>query len=223
VKAASNKRCWWRCAEGHEWEALIFSRAREGRGCPYCWGRVVSPDVNDLATLHPLLAAEVIGRDPRTLHVGTKEKVWWRCAEGHEWEAAVSTRTRKLATGCPSCASYGFDPNSEGWLYLVEHDRWGLLQIGITNSPDKRVGLHTSRGWRLVDIEGPMDGALVRRLEHNILIAIAGSSALPVPESIAGRFDGYTESWVARSFPAGSLRRLMELVSPDGHKAHLGT
>jgi hypothetical protein len=212
LKAASNKRRRWRCAEGHEWDAIVFSRAKHGRGCPYCWGRVVTPGFNDLATLYPLLAAEVVGRDPRTLHAGTKEKVWWLCTEGHKWQASVNTRTRKLATGCPSCAGYGFDATSDAWLYLLQNDRWGLLKVGITNAPSTRVGLHQSRGWWLLDMQGPSDGSLVRGWEREILDALANNSAVLAPESIAGRFDGYTESWIMESFPASTLRELLELA-----------
>lgn len=179
VKAASNFRVAWRCAEGHEWEAIIFSRAREGRGCPFCSGRVVTPGVNDLATLYPVLAPEVRDVDPAALHAGTKDKVWWRCAEGHEWEAAVSTRTRRLASGCPACASYGFDPTKPGWLYLLEHADWGLLQIGITNVPEHRIGLHTSRGWQLLDLAGPMPGAQTRGWERAILRSLSAQAATP--------------------------------------------
>lgn len=220
LKAASNKRVRWRCKEGHEWEALIFSRAREGRGCPFCWGRLVTPGLNDLATLHPLLATEVISHDPAKLHAGTKDKVRWRCAEGHEWEAAVHTRTRKLASGCPACATYGFDPTKEGWLYLVQHDGWGLLQIGITNAPEQRVGLHERRGWRLLDTEGPMQGALVRNWERDILLSLADYGAIAAPETLAGRFDGYTESWVMASFPAQSIKDdLMGIARADTEQA----
>ena len=31
----SNKKLWWRCKDGHEWEASIYSRAN-GSGCPLC-------------------------------------------------------------------------------------------------------------------------------------------------------------------------------------------
>lgn len=40
----SNKKVWWKCHAGHEWEAVIANRSR-GRGCPYCsrhW-RVMTP------------------------------------------------------------------------------------------------------------------------------------------------------------------------------------
>jgi Probable Zinc-ribbon domain len=31
----SNKKAWWMCRKGHEWEARISSRHRSG--CPVCW------------------------------------------------------------------------------------------------------------------------------------------------------------------------------------------
>jgi hypothetical protein len=27
---------WWRCVSGHEWQAPVHRRAKQGRGCPYC-------------------------------------------------------------------------------------------------------------------------------------------------------------------------------------------
>ena len=33
----SNKKVWWKCSKGHEWQAIIANR-NEGRGCPYCSG-----------------------------------------------------------------------------------------------------------------------------------------------------------------------------------------
>jgi len=34
----SNKKRWWQCRKGHEWQAFVFSR-NSGRGCPYCYRR----------------------------------------------------------------------------------------------------------------------------------------------------------------------------------------
>jgi DNA-directed RNA polymerase subunit RPC12/RpoP len=34
----SNKKVWWKCSKGHEWQAIIASR-NKGNGCPYCSGR----------------------------------------------------------------------------------------------------------------------------------------------------------------------------------------
>ncbi len=43
ISAGSPARLWWRCPAGHEWEALVSSRTR-GSGCPYCAGRLPTPD-----------------------------------------------------------------------------------------------------------------------------------------------------------------------------------
>jgi len=34
----SKKKVWWKCSKGHEYEALIYNRAR-GTQCSYCSGR----------------------------------------------------------------------------------------------------------------------------------------------------------------------------------------
>lgn len=35
VKPNSDKKVWWKCVKGHEWEAIISSR-NKGNGCPIC-------------------------------------------------------------------------------------------------------------------------------------------------------------------------------------------
>ena len=36
IALASNKRVWWKCPKGHEWEAVVASRTIGGNGCRYC-------------------------------------------------------------------------------------------------------------------------------------------------------------------------------------------
>ena len=36
----------------------------------------------------------------QTVTYGSKRRIWWRCDHGHEWQAAVYTRTG-VGTGCP--------------------------------------------------------------------------------------------------------------------------
>ena len=36
VSSQSNKKVWWKCNKGHEWEASIFER-NKGTGCPLCY------------------------------------------------------------------------------------------------------------------------------------------------------------------------------------------
>jgi hypothetical protein len=105
VTAQSNKKVWWICSKGHEWQAVVASR-NQGFGCPYCVGQAVC-DENCLQTLSPALAEQwhptkngsLTPRDC-TLHSG--KKVWWRCSKGHEWQAIVAGRS--AGKGCPYCA-----------------------------------------------------------------------------------------------------------------------
>ena len=40
---------------------------------------------------------------PTEVSIGSHKKVIWRCEKGHEWEAAVKSRTINK-TGCPYCS-----------------------------------------------------------------------------------------------------------------------
>lgn len=102
----SNRQIWWQCGGGHEWRAVVASRA-EGSGCPYCSGRYATRE-NNLASKHPELLAEWDedkneGVDPSGFTPRTNKKVWWRCADGHSWQASINNRA-KLRSGCPVCA-----------------------------------------------------------------------------------------------------------------------
>ena len=105
VWANSNKKVWWVCRKGHEWEAVIGSR-NSGVGCPYCTGKLASKE-NCLLYSYPKIAKELHpdknGKlDPLNLSPGSHKKVWWQCQKGHEWQAVVKHRTN--GTGCPYCS-----------------------------------------------------------------------------------------------------------------------
>lgn len=102
------KKVWWRCREGHEWNAQIQSRTRQGTGCPQCAGKVAIPGETDLATLHPTIAAEWHpvkndGLGPGDVRPGSNRSVWWQCKNGHEWRTVVVNRVG-LLSNCPYCA-----------------------------------------------------------------------------------------------------------------------
>ena len=105
VSIGFRKKVWWKCEYGHSWEATILHRAT-GRGCPYCAGKKVWQDFNDLATIHPYLLREWDwGKNsflPSEITAGSGRKTWWKCKYGHSWEARVGDRMR--GRGCPKCA-----------------------------------------------------------------------------------------------------------------------
>ena len=104
--ANSGHKAWWKCSKGHEWQATIDSR--NGRnGCPYCSNQKVLKGYNDLQTVNPTLAKEWNyeknnGLTPTDVMANTDKKVWWKCSEGHEWQANIGKRNR--GNGCPQCA-----------------------------------------------------------------------------------------------------------------------
>ena len=86
----------------HWWMAPV-SRVTRGSGCPYCSGRYASPGVNDLQTVRPDLAAQLVDRSLAvTLQIKSNTSVQWRCAKGHVWNMPVSDRSRGY--GCPVCS-----------------------------------------------------------------------------------------------------------------------
>ncbi|MFQ6583340.1 zinc-ribbon domain-containing protein [Priestia megaterium] len=100
----SNKKAWWKCAQGHEWQASIYSR-NAGVGCPICSGRIVSND-NRLSYVNPDLSLEWHpvnngALTPNDVSYGSSKKVWWKCTQGHEWQATVRNRSR--GSNCPVC------------------------------------------------------------------------------------------------------------------------
>lgn len=88
VSKGTDKKIWWICENGHEWEAKIYSRIH-GKGCPYCGNKAVLEGVNDLATTHPEVAAQWHPTRNGTLRPsdvmgGSRNKVWWLGPCGHE-------------------------------------------------------------------------------------------------------------------------------------------
>jgi DNA-directed RNA polymerase subunit RPC12/RpoP len=210
----SNRKLQWICDLGHVWKVSPASRIRNDdkdlSGCPVCSNYQLLTGFNDLDTRFPELAAQADGWNPRETLAGSNHKMSWKCANGHVWKASISNRIN--GTGCPSCAKYGYDPNSDGFLYLFEDSDRGLFQVGITNSPKSRFARHQRHGWRLIQTIGPMDGLLCRNWERSILEYLESKGARMLKNEKMEPFDGYTEAWFKNSFQVSSLSDLMEQV-----------
>ena len=105
VMPASNKRAWWICERGHEWQAIPAKRTGRGYGCPYCSGHRVGQD-NNLAARYPEIAKQWHPTKNGTLTAndvmpGSHEKAWWICDKGHVYESVIKDRTN--VAGCREC------------------------------------------------------------------------------------------------------------------------
>ena len=145
VMPYSNKKVWWKCAEGHEWEATVCSRTN-GNGCPYCSNKKVLVGYNDLATTRPDIASEwhpVKNEDllPTQFTYGSEKKVWWLCSKcGNEWETTINNRTNGyFSTGCPKCSGEHATSFPEQALFyyaqrLVDKDAQSRCKVDMSGS-----------------------------------------------------------------------------------------
>ena len=104
--SGSNKKVWWKCSKGHEWQAVIHSR-KNGRGCAYCSGKIPS-DEHNLLVKYPDIAEEwhptKNDKQPEEYTPYSNKKVWWQCQRGHEWHTPIAHRT-VLGNGCAKCSN----------------------------------------------------------------------------------------------------------------------
>jgi hypothetical protein len=220
ISKGSVKSYKWKCSLGHIYASKVNTRTT-GPSCPYCSGNKVLEGFNDLLTTFPEIAKELVDVDPRTISRGSIRKCKWKCEFGHTWTTSPNSRTNHATpSGCPTCTIYGYDPNKDGWLYFMEHESFGYLQIGITNFPEDRLKHHRKFGWELLQLRGPMDGQLTANWETSILRMLRAKNAQMGPgksdmdkisKADSKAFVG-TEMWLRASFQANSINELMRLT-----------
>jgi len=153
---SSGKKAWWKCQKGHEWQARIADR-NSGKGCPYCSGQKVLKGSNDLQTINPALAKEWNyeknnGLTPEDVMSNSGEKVWWKCSQGHEWQATISSRNS--GNGCPYCSGrfaikgksdlQTINPRlAEEWNYEKNN---GSTPADVTSNSHKKAWWKCSKG-----------------------------------------------------------------------------
>ena len=109
ITPKNGRKVWWRGTCGHEWMATVSHRT-DGQGCPVCSNHKLLSGFNDLATKYPNLAEEWHPTKngallPSDVFPMSNRKVWWLGRCGHEWQVAISCRT-KNNNGCPICSGY---------------------------------------------------------------------------------------------------------------------
>jgi very-short-patch-repair endonuclease len=112
VTFGSSKVVWWQCSEKHEWEASISNRTGRSSGCPYCKSKRASKS-NNLANQFPELLGEWdyelnAKSPPEEFTPKSKKKVWWKCVNGHSWDATIQSRAN--GSGCPFCSNQSSKP-----------------------------------------------------------------------------------------------------------------
>jgi hypothetical protein len=101
MNGATKRR--WRCAEGHEWEA-IPSSIKRGSWCPICGDKRAATKRAHTIDHMKALAEAKGGICLSENYASVKSRLRWRCAEGHEWETQASVIL--AAHWCPKCAGW---------------------------------------------------------------------------------------------------------------------
>ena len=102
----SNKSYWWKCSNGHSYQAKVNNKVNNNGGnCPYCSHQKLSIE-NSLLVVNPNLAKEwcydLNDLSPDKVFANSNKQVWWKCKNGHIWKANVNNRNN--GRGCPKCA-----------------------------------------------------------------------------------------------------------------------
>ena len=101
----------WKCDDcGYKWSSSPNTRVRKDiiAGCPHCSGRVAMPVVDDLETLHPMIAKEWDkdkngGVLPSQVKPYSNRKYYWLCLKcGYSYQSTAGNRV--AGHGCPICA-----------------------------------------------------------------------------------------------------------------------
>lgn len=84
---------------------------------------------------------------PRQVSYGSRQKIWWLCPKGHEWQAAVYTRTK--GSGCPYCTGKrawpGENDLASRWPDLLK--QWHPTK-NLPMTPERvTVGSHFKAWW----------------------------------------------------------------------------
>lgn len=226
VKFSANTKVWWKCSQGHEWEAYVFNRC-DGHGCPYCTNRKVLRHYNDLETLFPDIAKEWNYDKNKTLIPskvlsGSHRKVWWICTKGHEWKAEIKSRTE--GQNCPYCGNKkvlsGFNDLVTTNPELVEewnHDKNSIQPTEVTAGSSKKVWWMCSNGheWQAV-INSRVSGKKCPYCTNNKVLAGYNDLRSTHP-NIANEWDYKKNKIKPEEVLAGSNIAKYWFVCPKGH------
>lgn len=155
VVYGSNRKVWWKCQRGHEYQSVVAMRTRQGTGCAVCGNKRVLTGFNDLASTHPELAKEWHNsrngaETASEVMAGTGRLYWWICEKGHEFQASPNNRTSGVGTNCPYCANKKVLPgfNDLGTIRPDIAEQWDVEQNGDLTPQDLTTNSGVKVWWK---------------------------------------------------------------------------
>lgn len=108
VYAKGTQSAWWICPKGHEYQAPIYDRVQEKRGCGICSKRTADPRYNTISKLYPDFA-EMFDESndilPDTITpFNARENIVWKCPNCQgTFEKTPNAMFQAASTKCPIC------------------------------------------------------------------------------------------------------------------------
>lgn len=87
----------WECSEGHQWKAKP-DNIKQGGWCPVCAGKAPL-SIEEAKEIARRYGGECLSESFRT----SRDKLQWRCKEGHEWHASLAN-IKHHNSWCPTCS-----------------------------------------------------------------------------------------------------------------------
>lgn len=109
ANSKGTQKYWWKCIKEHEWQSTLRNRVEQNGKCPYCAGRLATPE-NNLLTLHPTIASmfdeEKNGKSAADVTPTYDGKMHWTCSNGHDFlkSPRETVKTKGMCRGCNSLA-----------------------------------------------------------------------------------------------------------------------
>lgn len=149
----SEKKVWWLCNLGHEWELKINKRTIRNQNCLICSNRKVNSDYN-LQKMYPDISKQWdfdknIGKYPYQFLPNSNVRVWWKCNFGddHEWECTINNRV--AGNNCPICSGKKVaNSNSLQTINAKLSEEWHTTKNGSLTPSDFVANSNKEVWWK---------------------------------------------------------------------------
>lgn len=134
----------YKCQLHGEQETTVYRFLKTNKKCPKCRNQKLSEKfrspLEDVEQNINRLTRDTNYKFVRWYdsYVNQYSKFVCNCRNHGDWVVSVSSFVNN-GSRCPSCARYGFDPSSTGYLYAIRSTDGRFIKIGISNYPTKRL------------------------------------------------------------------------------------
>lgn len=124
------------CESGHQWDTSLANYVNSLNGCPRCGGSFRYEE-HELLNKINLSLKEGIRFFKWVSDYGTQSKAIFECDLHGQWITTVGCILYENS-GCPACATTGYNPYIHGYLYALRSRCGSFIKIGISNKVESR-------------------------------------------------------------------------------------